>query len=145
MRVTARSSSLLATSALMVLGACTGARALGGDRTLACRDLAGARLVAQDGQYLGALTSEFARGSVLNEFGPHGSEHSDSSIWNPHGRYGSEFSPLSPHRLRAPTPPRIVRGDTVLGYLSVNARLRPRVSPQRLRRCAFQSAVRPLG
>lgn len=103
----------------------------------ACRALAGARLIAYDGRYLGALTSEFDRGSVLNEFGPYGSEHSDSSIWNPHGPYSNEFSMLSPHSMRTSTPPRIVHGDTLLAYLSANGRLRPRVTPRRLHSCAF--------
>ena len=78
-------------------------------------------IMADDGQYLGKLTSnEFENDSLLNEFGPYGSEFSSTSIFNEFSNYGSEFSSLSPNNEFSSTPPKIFINGKLYGYLTVN-------------------------
>jgi hypothetical protein len=53
-----------------------------------CSILAGATIVADDGVFLGSLTSSYSSDSILNEYGTHGSQYSAQSIWNQYGVYG---------------------------------------------------------
>jgi hypothetical protein len=56
------------------------------------------RLVAEDGTYLGRLSSNPTDPeSVANPTGRYGSPQSPTSINNPYSPYGSPFSPMSPH------------------------------------------------
>lgn len=84
-----------------------------------CHQLAGAFIVAQDGKYLGKISSQFDTDSVLNEFGKHGSEFSSESIWNEFGPYGGQFSSNSPFNEFSSKPPLIIKNGQRLGYLSV--------------------------
>lgn len=78
-------------------------------------------IMANDGTYLGKLTSnQFDSDSILNEFGPYGSEFSPKSIFNEFGTYGSEFSSQSPFNEFAPTPPKIYVNGQFYGLLTVN-------------------------
>jgi len=78
-------------------------------------------IMANDGQYLGKLTSnELDNDSLLNEFGPYGSEFSTTSIFNEFSNYGSEFSALSPFNEFSSTPPKIFINGNFYGYLTVN-------------------------
>lgn len=66
-------------------------------------------IVAQDGQFLGVLSSnKYDPLSVSNRFGPYGSEFSPTSIHNKFSPYGSPFSPLSPNNPYATTPPILI-------------------------------------
>ena len=72
-----------------------------------CSVLAGASVIADDGRFLGKVSSDFDAQSIFNEFGTYGSEFSAKSIWNQFGKYGGEFSPLSPFNKFSTTPPAI--------------------------------------
>lgn len=78
-------------------------------------------IVSNDGQFLGKLTSnEIDNDSLLNEFGPYGSEFSPTSIFNQFGTYGSEFSVLSPFNEFSSSPPKIFVNGQLYGYLTEN-------------------------
>lgn len=84
--------------------------------------LLGASIYANDGTFLGVVSKDpFDPNSISNSFGDYGSEFSQASIFNEFGPYGGEFSPLSPFNDFSSTPPRVVRDNTVLGYLTTNA------------------------
>ena len=101
-----------------------------GSGTLAIEDLEGAIVVADDGQALGKITTnQFDTQSFLNQFGAAGNEFNSNSILNQFGKYGNEFSALSPFNRFSATPPRIIRGNRVLGYLTRNAAKAPRLDP----------------
>ena len=72
--------------------------------------------------YLGCLNcSEFARDSVLNEFGRHGSAFQADSIFNKIGQYGSAISAYSACNPIASDPPVIVDSQgRFYGRLTVN-------------------------
>ena len=96
-------------------------------------NLEGAVIVAEDGTFLGKITSNsLDRLSLLNELGPHGSELRRESIFNTLGSYGSELSRLSPFNELASTPPRIFKGERFMGFLTVNRVKSPRVDPHAL-------------
>ena len=102
-----------------------------------CATIAGAAVVANDGQYLGRLTNEFDAESIYNQFGTYGSEFSATSIYNRFGTYGSEFSALSPFNRFTTTPPQLVKDGTSIAYFTINEFLSPAVTPAAAETCAF--------
>ncbi|GAA0613229.1 hypothetical protein [Paenochrobactrum glaciei] len=99
-----------------------------------CQQISGANIVAQDGTFLGNVSSQFDSKSVLNEFGTHGSEFSGQSIWNEFGSYGGKFSDKSPFNEFSSTPPMIIKNGRVIGYLSVQ-RASNTLNPYILKTC----------
>jgi hypothetical protein len=98
---------------------------------LTLRDIEGrAFLVANDGQYLGKLSSNhFDSESICNDFGSYGSRFSSTSIRQQFSSYGSDFSSLSPYDQFTSTPPLIIFEGQVVGYLTKNSFLRGAVDP----------------
>jgi hypothetical protein len=101
-----------------------------------CQTIAGAVIVANDGTFLGKIESEYSSDSVLNEYGSYGSKYSATSIWNDYGSYGGKYSSQSPFNPYTTTPPVIIQGGQVLGYLTVNRALRG-LNPYAMRSCSF--------
>jgi len=90
------------------------------------------RIVAEDGQFLGRITdSEVANDSLVNRFGPYGSQLSSTSIFN-QSTYGSTFSPVGPFNPNSTQPPRIIRNGQTVARLTVNAGFANRVDPNGL-------------
>jgi hypothetical protein len=95
--------------------------------------LVGARLVAQDGQFLGIISfGKFKPDSINNKTGEYGSHFKPFSIANELGKYGSSLSPYSAYNERAQFPPKIILNDSFIGYLTCNQMLSPRVDPREL-------------
>jgi hypothetical protein len=109
----------------------------GGGPVTVCAAIAGASVVANDGQYLGRLTNEFDSESIYNEFGQYGSEFSTTSIYNEFGKYGGEFSALSPFNPFSNTPPVLVKNGQFLAYFTVNEFKTPGVTPAFAGTCSF--------
>ena len=88
-------------------------------------------LVAEDGTYLGKLTTnEFDPDSIFNEYGTYGSKYSPLSIWNEYGTYGSKYSSQSAFNDYTFTPPYIVTSDgTIYGRLTTNNFISGAISP----------------
>ncbi|QEC52154.1 hypothetical protein [Anseongella ginsenosidimutans] len=81
----------------------------------------GSFIVAEDGQFLGKLTSNTLDSeSVLNKTGPYGNEYSPTSVFNKFGDYGNGFSSLSAFNPFSPTPPKIFVDGKLYGYLTEN-------------------------
>ena len=78
-------------------------------------------LLANDGQYLGKLTSnKYDSKSVLNTYGNYGSHYSSTSIFNQYSNYGSPYSNLSAYNPYTSTPPVIYINNTKYGFLTKN-------------------------
>ncbi|MEK7754134.1 MAG: hypothetical protein AAB403_02120 [Planctomycetota bacterium] len=102
----------------------------------ACSALEGAFVFADDGQFLGKITSDtFAADSLGNTFGRYGSEYSPTSIFNPNGKYGGEFSSLSPFNAFATRPPLIFIGSKPVAHLTINQTKTPRIDPRAIYPC----------
>lgn len=78
-------------------------------------------LMAQDGQFLGALTSnKYNIDSIMNQYGRYGSKYSSTSIFNQYGRYGGRYAQYSPFNPYTSTPPKIIFKGICIGVLSIN-------------------------
>jgi len=103
-----------------------------------CVTYAKAKIVADDGRYLGSVTSVYDPESILNKYGNYGNEYSSTSIWNEYGRYGGKYSGLSPFNPYATKPPSIVQNKKTIGRLTVNRTMQGSVSPYFLQKCKYQ-------
>lgn len=102
-----------------------------------CVSVQGATVIADDGSYLGKVENRYSADSIFNEYGTYGSRYSAESIWNTYGTYGSEYSTQSPFNRYTSTPPVLVKGGRVIGYLTVNNNIRGAINPHYLRSCDF--------
>lgn len=102
-----------------------------GDQSFA--ELEGAFIVADDGQFLGKITTNSIDSkSIINSIGSYGSDISATSIFNTIGKYGSDISRLSPFNDIASTPPKVFKGERFMGYLTTNKIKTPRIDPHAL-------------
>ena len=85
-----------------------------------CYELAGAKIIADDGTYLGTLSEKYNSDSIYNEHSVHGSTHSSSSIWNAHSDYGSEYSSQSAFNNQAANPPVLLKNGKVVGKITTD-------------------------
>ena len=104
------------------------------ETSLTLNDLMGTKVVAQDGQFLGAVVgNEFDPNSLLNKFSAYRSEFDEKSIFYEFGKYGDEFSNLSAYNKDADKPPRIIdEQGKFIRWLTVNSIFTPRVDPREL-------------
>ena len=100
-----------------------------------CLIVNGAKILAQDDQntYLGKVTNIYDTDSIFNEYGNYGSEYSSTSIWNQYSTLGSEYSSYSPFNQHTTTPPLIIKGGNIIGYLSSNKSIESSISPNLLK------------
>jgi hypothetical protein len=74
--------------------------------------------------------------SLFNRIGDYGSQVSDMSIYNRIGDYGSQISNVSACNRNATDPPVVVQDGQVLGWLSMNRRLKGYIfDPRMLNAC----------
>lgn len=100
-----------------------------------CSIVSGAKLIAQDDEntYLGEIKNSYAGDSIFNEYGTYGSEYSSSSIWNEYATFGSEYSSYSPFNEYTSTPPMMIKGGKIIGYLTANKSIKASISPNLLK------------
>jgi hypothetical protein len=85
-----------------------------------CYELAGAKIIASDGAYLGTLSEKYSSDSIYNEHGVHGSKYSSNSIWNTHSDYGNEYSRQSAFNNHATNPPVLLKSGKVVGKVTID-------------------------
>jgi hypothetical protein len=91
----------------------------------------GSYIIAHDEQLLGKLNNnEFDTDSILNQYGPYGSEYSATSIFNPYSQYGSDYGTYSINNPYTNTPPRLVINGQLIGYITANQYVQNRISPE---------------
>lgn len=100
-----------------------------------CLIVSGAKLIAQDNEntYLGEIKNSYASDSIFNEYGTYGSEYSSNSIWNEYSTFGSEYSSYSPFNEYTSTPPMMIKGGKIIGYLTENKSIEASISPNLLK------------
>jgi hypothetical protein len=108
-----------------------------GSIPLTCSGLAGGRVSAADGKYLGRLTNRFDDESILSTFGDHGSRFGSASMYNQVSSYGNLASSLSAYNTVASTPPKLNVAGQFAAYVTKNTAKSPRVDPDTLRSCSF--------
>jgi hypothetical protein len=86
------------------------------------RQYEGAKIVAQDGKFLGIISSNrFDAESIANPYGEHGSKYSALSIFNQYGDYGSPYAEYSPWNPYSQKPPLILATDGTRYFLTKNS------------------------
>ncbi|AXJ00317.1 hypothetical protein CYPRO_1047 [Cyclonatronum proteinivorum] len=100
-----------------------------------CWQVNGSIIVAQDDNQtaLGHVVNRFRLNSVFNSSGTYGSRFRPDAIWNSNGRFGNRFSAYSAMNPNATKPPKLVKNERIIGYLTKNSRLRNAVDPDVLR------------
>ena len=86
-----------------------------------CYELDGAKIIAEDGTYLGTLGDSYESDSIYNEYSDHGSTYDSDSIWNEYSDYGSDYSSQSPFNDYASDPPVLLKEGEVVGKLTTDA------------------------
>jgi hypothetical protein len=91
----------------------------------------GSYLVAEDGQLLGKInTNPYDTESILNEYGPFGSQYSATSIFNEYSQYGSQYGFYSINNPYCTQPPKLYINGRLLGLVSANSHVPNRISPE---------------
>jgi tetratricopeptide (TPR) repeat protein len=91
------------------------------------------RIVGGDDKPLGRVSVEpHHPRSIWNPLGPHGSPYSKQSLFDPSSPYGRLMSYLSCRDEAAAQPPKLMLGDDVLCYLTVNKSFEPRMTLESL-------------
>ena len=85
-----------------------------------CYELDGAKIIAEDGTYLGTLGDSYESDSIYNEYSDHGSTYDSDSIWNEYSDYGNEYSSQSPFNDYASDPPVLLKDGEIIGKLTTD-------------------------
>jgi hypothetical protein len=85
-------------------------------------------LTAGDGQFLGQIiNSTTDRESLLNVYGPYGSEYSSTSIFNKYCPYGGAYGQWSPENTYCAKPPSLLVRGRLLGHITENSYITDRI------------------
>ena len=98
--------------------------------------LNGASIYSQETprKYLGKIASKYDSDSIFDKYGDYGSKYASDSIWDRYGSYGGERGGNSPFNRRTTSPPTIVSGGRVLGFLTANPSIRGGLDVETVRR-----------
>ena len=95
-----------------------------------CNKFDGAKIVSQDGEYLGQLGPSWHTDSIYNSSSQYSSTWSRNSIFNTNSEYGNAYSSTSAFNESASEPPQIITEDGEVKYLSIGPSWDPnRLSP----------------
>ncbi len=98
------------------------------DSTAVCNALIDAKVVADDGTFLGTVSSKYDSDSIFNKYGK-GSKYDSNSIWNKYGTYGSDYSDQSVASKYTANPPMLIKDRQIVGYLTRNKSISGAVDP----------------
>ena len=85
-----------------------------------CSAFEEARIIGEDGDYLGRLGPSYQSDSIYNSSSSYSTSYSSDSIFNTSSKYGNSYSSTSVFNDGASSPPIILSKDgTVLGKLSI--------------------------
>ena len=84
-----------------------------------CNKFDGAKIISQDGEYLGQLGPSWNRDSIFNSSSEYSSTWSSDSIFNDNSKHGNSYSSTSVFNESASNPPQIITDDGDVKYLSI--------------------------
>jgi hypothetical protein len=94
-----------------------------------CYTIDGAKVIAQDGKFLGTIGGKYASNSIYGTYSGHGGKYDNASIWNKYSNYGDQYSDLSAFNKMAEKPPMVINNGNVIAYLSNNENLKGAINP----------------
>jgi len=83
-----------------------------------CYKLEGAKIIAEDGTYLGKIEDNYDSDSIYNKYSEYGNSYSSNSIWNEYSDYGNEYSSQSALNDNASEPPVLLKDGEIIGKLT---------------------------
>ena len=95
-----------------------------------CSEVEGAKIIGEDGTYLGTLGDSQQSESIFNPYSDHGSSYSQESIWNEYSNYGTEYSQESPFNEYASDSPVLLKNGEVVGRLTVRSYGSDNINPR---------------
>ena len=98
-----------------------------------CYKLEGAKIIAEDGTYLGTLDDSYKSDSIYNDYSDYGNEYNSDSVWNDYSDYGNEYSSQSAMNDSASEPPELLKDGEVVGKLTTNDYEYEGVNPKALK------------
>jgi|TARA_B110000483_G_scaffold241178_1_gene323542 hypothetical protein len=98
-----------------------------------CYKLEGAKIIAEDGTYLGTLDDSYKSDSIYNDYSDYGNEYNSDSVWNDYSDYGNEYSSQSAMNESASEPPVLLKDGEVVGKLTTNDYEYEGVNPKALK------------
>ena len=98
-----------------------------------CYKLEGAKIIAEDGTYLGTLDDSYKSDSIYNDYSDYGNEYNSDSVWNDYSDYGNEYSSQSAMNDSASEPPVLLKDGEVVGKLTTNDYEYEGVNPKALK------------
>ena len=85
-----------------------------------CNKFEGAKIIAEDGTYLGELGPKWKTNSIFNDSSKYSSSWSSESVYNSDSKYGNSWSSESVFNDSASNPPLIIsKKEEVIGKLSI--------------------------
>ena len=94
-------------------------------------DPSGSFLIAQNGQFLGKINDNiYDNDSLLNKYGPYGSQYSPTSIFSKYSEYGSQYGQYSLNNPYCSVPPKLFINGNFSYYVSDNKLISNRISPE---------------
>lgn len=91
----------------------------------------GSFLIAQNGQFLGKITNNiYDNDSLLNKYGPYGSQYSQTSIFNKYSEYGSQYGQYSLNNPYCSVPPKLFINGKFFYHVSDNKFISDRISSE---------------
>mgnify|MGYP000887348181 CR=1 FL=1 len=85
-----------------------------------CYELEGAKIISEDGTYLGTLGDSYESDSIYNEYSDYGNTYNSESIWNEYSDYGDNYSSQSVFNEYATDPPVLLKDGEVIGKLTTD-------------------------
>lgn len=105
-----------------------------------CFELEGAKIIAEDGTFLGTLNNSYSSDSVFNKYSEFGKEYHSNSIWNEYSDWGNDYSSMSAFNQYASTPPILLKNGKVIGKLTVKVYEYNAVNPNTVGKdCGWES------
>ncbi len=93
--------------------------------------LNGSYLIAQDRQFLGRINNNhYDTESIINQYGPFGSQYSSTSIHNAYSQYGSQYGAYSLNNPYCTQPPKLFLNERFIGYITANQHITDRISAE---------------
>ena len=86
-----------------------------------CFELEGAKIIAEDGTFLGTLDDSYSADSIFNDYSDHGTDYSADSIWNEYNEWGNDYSSISPFNEYATDQPILIKEGAVVGKLTLKS------------------------
>jgi hypothetical protein len=105
-----------------------------------CSEVEGAKIIAENGTYLGTLDDNYQTDSIFNDFSDHGSSYGQESIWNEYSEHGDSYSSGSPFNEYAADAPVLLKDGEVVGRLTTSQHDSTGVNPNSVgKECGWQN------